>query len=149
MKKLFSYLFVLFFVGITQSQEAPVKINTIVKKIGGNQYELIIRADLDPDWGLYSQNLPKGGPMPTKISFKKSSGFVLLGKPREVSSFKKVVDDDIFNVRLTKFYNNVVFKQLIEVKNRNVKNIQADINYMVCSSTSCLPPKTNTVRFRL
>lgn len=148
MKKLVLFFLLVITSGVLQAQENPVKLVSKVKHISGDKYELIISAEIEPEWALYSQNLPKNGPYPTKISFSKK-GYDLIGKPVEVSNFKKVVNDPTFNVKLTKYYTNVLFKQVVRIKDKKIKTIQADFDYMTCNSISCLPPTQKTIDFSL
>lgn len=134
-------------VTVANAQESPVTLIGSVKHLSGDKYELIISAEIDPEWVMYSQNLPKGGPLPTKISFPKSRGYELIGKSKESSRFKKVVTDDIFHLKLTKYHTSVLFRQTVRIKDRTLKIIEADIDYMSCNSYTCLPPTQEKVEF--
>ncbi len=151
MKKiLLSLLFIFSFVAVNaQDEENPIVLEPKVNPLGDGKYELIITANIDPDWCMYSQDLPEGGPYPTTISFAKSKHYELVGKAQEDSTHKKVVEDQIFNLELTKYYDTVLFKQIVKVKDASVKVIEADIDYMSCNTQTCLPPMQQTIEFKL
>lgn len=131
------------------SQEEPVKLVGRVKHVAGNEYDLVIDFEIDEDWCVYSQDLPEGGPIPTQIMFEESTDFVLAGKAEESSKFTKVVNDEVFNMSLKKYYHSVLFTQKIKLKNKGKTQIKADVNYMSCTSEFCMPPTNKTVVFDL
>ena len=55
----------------------PVSWETSVKKINASEFELLISAEIEEGWHLYSQNVPDGGPIPTTILIneEKDQGF--------------------------------------------------------------------------
>lgn len=147
MKRVALFLFFVSFVLSVQAQKSPVKLVGKVKHLSGDKYELIISANIEPEWVVYSQNIPKGGPYPTKISFSKEEGYELIGKPTESSKFKRIVNDEIFHILLTKYYKNVLFKQVVRIKDKKIKIIHANINYMTCNGYRCMPPVKKKVKF--
>lgn len=154
MIKNLTLVFLLLFLGGAYCQgqsndSSPVKLKGKVKHIGDNQYQLVVDFDIDEDWCVYSQDLPEGGPIPTSISFEKSTDFILDGSAKEESQYVKEEDDEVFNMHLTKYYRNVLFKQVIKLKNKGKKRIKADVNFMSCTTDFCLPPSKRTVVFEI
>lgn len=149
MKKFFSATLLMLVMGVCTAQDNPVKLVGKVKHLKGDRYELIIEAKIAPDWSIYSQKNPEEGAYPTKISFANTNDIVLIGNPKEVSNHKKIINDDIYNVKLVKYYNSVLFKQIVRKKNKKLKKIKVAVDFMSCSSGSCLPPTEQSLFFTL
>ena len=116
----------------------PISWKTSVEKITAKEYNLILSATIDSGWHLYSQNVPKDGPIPTTIIFKKSNNYNLLGVPSE--EVGQTVDDKVFSMRIKYFEKSAVFKQKIQVLNLNSFKIIGELEFMVCNDVNCLPP---------
>jgi len=123
----------------------PISWKTSVEKITATKYNLIITAAMDAGWHLYSQNVPKDGPIPTTISFEKSKNFKLIGAPTEEEG--KTVNDQVFNMKIKYFEKNTTFKQRIEVVNPNTFIVTGEIEFMVCNDENCLPPTFVDLKF--
>lgn len=117
----------------------PVKWKTSVNKISETEYELIATADIQDQWHLYSQSVPKDGPVPTSFVFEGSNDYMKRGNTSEEKGHE--IDDKVFNMRIKYFANNADFKQRIRVKNKKAFKVNAVVEYMVCNDTQCLPPK--------
>jgi thiol:disulfide interchange protein DsbD len=80
MKKLiFIFLFTFSSALIAQIQN-PIKWSTSVEKISDKEYDLIITAEIERDWHLYSQHTADGGSLPIFISKKQENkDFELIG----------------------------------------------------------------------
>ncbi|MBC8053601.1 MAG: thioredoxin family protein [Sphingobacteriaceae bacterium] len=118
--------------------ENPVKWSFSSKTIDDKTAEIIIRADIQTGWHVYSQFIEEGGPVPTSFKFNPSADYSLLGKvsesPKAISSF-----DKNFNMQIAWHEKQVVFKQLIKVnKSTSVKGV---LEFMVCNDEKCLPPE--------
>ena len=61
MRKIFTFF--LFLIGFTftsfAQDENPIEVETSVKKISDNEYDLIFNLYIDEDWHLYSQYNPE------------------------------------------------------------------------------------------
>ena len=81
---------ILFFalLGLTIGLQAqilePVKWSFDQKKISGNEFELIFKAEIDPTWHLYSQDIPMAPPA-TIFTFVEGSGYEFVGSVTEES----------------------------------------------------------------
>jgi len=53
-----------------------VKWTTSVNKISDTEAELIVIATIQGDWHLYSQTVPKGGPIPTSFTFSGNANYL-------------------------------------------------------------------------
>ena len=123
----------------------PVKWTTTVEKVSDTESMLIATATLDAEWHIYSQEIPKGGPIPTLFSFKGDKRYLKKGNTKEGEGH--VVDDEIFQMRVKYFDNKAVFKQRVKVKVKEKFTINGTVEYMVCSGENCLPPKEVDLSF--
>ena len=147
MKKLVAILiFIISLVSYGQIHE-PVKWTTSVKKISDNESELIATAKLDDEWYLYSQKIPKGGPIPTLFSFTGDKRYLKKGNTKEEKGH--VVDDKVFDMRIKYFDKKATFKQRVRLKTQDKFTIKGTVEYMVCSGSNCLPPKEIDLSFNI
>ena len=54
----------------------PVKWETSIEKISDTEYNLIATATIDKGWHLYSQIVPKNGPIPTTFAFEGNENYM-------------------------------------------------------------------------
>ncbi len=125
----------------------PVKWKTSVKKISDKESVLIATANIEADWHLYSQEIPKGGPIPTLFSFTGDQRYLKKGNTKEGEGH--TVDDDMFDMRIKYFDNKAVFTQKIRLKTTEKFTISGTVEYMVCSGENCLPPKEVELTFKV
>ncbi len=125
----------------------PVKWTTSVKKISDKESELIAIASIEKDWHLYSQEIPKGGPIPTLFSFTGDQRYLKKGNTKEDEGH--VVDDEVFEMRIKYFDNKAVFTQKVRLKTTEKFTINGTVEYMVCSGENCLPPKEVELTFNV
>lgn len=131
--------FAVFFVFPVSSQIIePVKWSSQVKKVEGDVAEISIKATIQEGWNLYAQDLPPGGPLPTVLTFVKSSDFKTIGK---TSAWPKATEsyDETFEMTIGKWKKSATFTQKIQVIGKKKFNIDIDIDYMVCDENSCIP----------
>jgi DsbC/DsbD-like thiol-disulfide interchange protein len=102
----------------------------------GQVWKIVFTSTIDAGWHLYSQRIPKGGPMPTTIEFEKSNDVVLVGKPKELGSLRRGYDDT-FMMNVSWFEDQVRFEQRARVKHAGV--VQGEVIYSVCSKEMCVP----------
>jgi len=124
----------------------PVKWKTEVKKIKKNEYLLTALASIDRGWHLYSQKVPKGGPIATNFEFQDKSNYELLEATEESKGI--TVLDPVFKMRIKYFDRKATFKQRITVYG-DVSQIKASVRYMACDNRRCLPPKEKELNFIL
>ncbi len=117
--------------------ESPVTWQYAAKKTGKNEATLFIKATMDGNWHLYSQNLKPGGPNKTIFTFKPSKDYTLIGKTEEPTPITKY--EKVFKMNVSYFENEVVFKQKIKL-NKATTAVKGSVEYMVCDDKACLPP---------
>lgn len=126
----------------------PVKWTTAVNKISGQEYELVIKAKIDNNWHLYSQQVPEGGPIPTTFYFKDSAkAYQFIGKTLEGKGHESF--DNVFQMNIKYFEKEGVFKQKVRILNPNVKTIGGRVEFMACDDKSCLPPTEVDLAFNI
>jgi Disulphide bond corrector protein DsbC len=139
MKKLiFTVVFAIISFSLFAQLKDPASFTFEAKKKGAIT-EIVITATIAKPWHLYSQNTPKGGPIPTKISFNKNPLVSLSGNVKETGKLEKIHDKN-FDVDVLFYSNKVVFSQQVKVKAGVKTNISGTVEYMVCDDEQCLPP---------
>ena len=138
-KILIAFLFLL--VGGFQSSAQilePVKWSTSVEKISDTEYKLISKATIEDGWHLYSQSVPKDGPIATSFTYDDANGaFNIVGNTIEEEGH--TISDPIFNMEIKFFENNARFEQTVEVLGDKT-SLEAFVEFMVCNDEKCLPP---------
>lgn len=126
----------------------PVKWSTSVEKISDKEYVLKLQAKIQSGWHLYGQYIEEGGPSPTAITFKNpKKNFELIGKTTEEKGHETV--DKIFDMKIKYFEDKALFTQKIKFTSDDVSNIAGEVDFMVCDDTSCLPPSTEELTFKI
>ncbi|MCG7502031.1 protein-disulfide reductase DsbD N-terminal domain-containing protein [Tenacibaculum sp. Mcav3-52] len=147
MKKIYLIL-LLFTCSFTFSQvHDPVKWSTSVKKISDKEAELVATATIQKDWHLYSQEIPKGGPIPTLFTFEGDTKYLKKGNTKEEAGH--VVDDPIFDMKIKYFDTKATFTQRIRLKTTEKFTVKGVVEYMVCTGMNCLPPKEVELTFNV
>ena len=139
MKKILLGLMIVLVALQGQSQKlAPVKWDYQAVKIGEKQYNIIITANVDAPWHIYSQFVKKG-PVPTTVQFAKNPLVVLNGSTKEVGKIEKKFDKN-FDAVIGSFGGKVQFIQAVTLKVNTKTKLTGTIEYMVCNEERCLPP---------
>ncbi|SOD20243.1 protein-disulfide reductase DsbD N-terminal domain-containing protein [Pedobacter xixiisoli] len=121
--------------------ENPVTWQYAAKKTGKNEAILYIKASIDPNWHLYSQNIKPGGPNKTEFTFLPSKEYTLVGKtlePKPITKYEKV-----FKMDVSYFENEVLFTQKVKL-NKATTAVKGKVEFMVCDDKQCLPPSEVT-----
>src|SRR5690606_36121489 len=143
------YLLLAFLVfGLNASAQIldPVKWSTSVEKISDTEYDLVITANIEKSWHLYSQNVPEDGPIPTTFTFEDSQAYTLIGETTEDAGH--VIDDPVFMMRIKFFEDQAVLKQRVKFTNKP-EAIRGSVEFMVCDDSRCLPPNDEALVFNL
>jgi thiol:disulfide interchange protein DsbD len=114
----------------------PVKWSTSVAKISETEYDLIINAEIEKGWHVYSQYTEAGGSLPIIIQkAKPNNDFELKGKATESDTIKKY--NDVFKVYESFFDNTATLKQRIVLKHKDVSSVSLNLTGQVCKKV-CL-----------
>jgi len=139
MKKILLALFIVLVALQSQSQKlAPVKWAYQAVKTGDKKYNVIITANVDAPWHIYSQFVKKG-PVPTTVKFAKNPLVVINGSTKEVGNLEKKFDNN-FGAVIGSFGGKVQFIQAVTLKVNTKTELTGTIEYMVCNEERCLPP---------
>lgn len=139
MKKIFLALFITLVALQGQSQKlAPVKWAYQAVKTGDKKYNVIITANVDAPWHIYSQFVKKG-PIPTTVQFAKNPLVIVNGSTKEVGNLEKKFDNN-FGAVIGSFGGKVQFIQAVTLKVNTKTKLTGTIEYMVCNEERCLPP---------
>ncbi len=139
MKKIFFALLIMAFALQGQAQKlAPVKWAYQAVKTGDKQYNIVITANVDAPWHIYSQFVKKG-PVPTTVQFAKNPLVVLKGTTKEVGKLEKKFDKN-FDAVIGSFGSKVQFIQAVALKVATKTKLTGTIEFMVCNEERCLPP---------
>ncbi|NNC69849.1 MAG: hypothetical protein HKN90_03395, partial [Flavobacteriaceae bacterium] len=109
----------------------PVKWSYEYKQISDNEYELIFTANIDENWAVYSQFINDDGPIPTTFTFEESDAVEFIGNVEESDENKVTKYDAVFEMELSKFFNQAVFTQKIKLKKENIV-VKGSLTYMTC-----------------
>ncbi|CAD0002183.1 thiol:disulfide interchange protein [Flavobacterium salmonis] len=126
----------------------PVKWSTSVEKISDKEYLLKAQAVIQSGWHLYGQYIEEGGPSPTAFTFKNTAKkFELIGKTTEEKGHETI--DKIFDMKIKYFEDKAVFTQKIKFTSDEILNVTADVDFMVCDDSNCLPPSSEELSFKI
>lgn len=131
MRKIFFLFWSLTFLISAHAQMVdPVKWKSSVRLKSANQYVLILDAQIEKEWHMYSQFTPDGGSLPTEIKYLNAGkDFKLIGKTKETGTHKAF--NEVFGVDEIYFENKAHFEQEVTV-NPGVKTIEASVDYQAC-----------------
>jgi thiol:disulfide interchange protein DsbD len=127
---------------VTHAQTAnPVKWAFDATKLGDKSYELHIKASIDQNWHLYSQNAGDNL-MATVFTFTPNPLIKPDGKLKE-SGDLKTLNDPKLRLHLNYYYDQVDFIQKIRMKANSNTIIKGIVSYVVCNDLDgkCLPTK--------
>lgn len=120
-------------------KDVPVRWSSAIKPLGNDEYNLFFKAEIKPEWCVYSQFLDgMDGPAPTTITFE-SQNVNESDKPTESGTSREEGVDKIFNVNIIKFHNDMLITRKVKVTDKS-KPVEGYLSYMTCDNTRCLPP---------
>ena len=129
--------FLLFFCTLGLQAQEPVVWTTDLEKTTDMEYLLIFKASVQPKWHLYSQNLPKDGPLPTEFIFEGlDTAFELLGKTEESKTVTAF--DPVFEMDLSWFEGKATFRQKIRLLQPALGTVSGEINFQACDDKICI-----------
>ena len=116
----------------------PVKWSYGFKKLNTTEAVVMLKADIESGWHIYSSAQPDGGPVKTSFVFSPSSEYSLTGsisEPTPVTKYEKA-----FSMNVSYFENSVIFRQVVSL-NKASTIIKGTLRFMVCNDKQCLPPE--------
>ncbi|MEH6537657.1 MAG: protein-disulfide reductase DsbD domain-containing protein [Psychroserpens sp.] len=119
----------------------PVKWATSVEKISDTEYILVSKASIDKGWHLYSQNISDEQeitPIPTEFTYTTTSDYEVLGITSEEEGVE--IQDLVFDMKIKYFEGEAEFRQRINLLNKDLKVIKAEVLFMACDDSKCTAP---------
>ncbi len=117
--------------------EKPVTWLYSAKKTSNTEAVLYLKAKIEGNWHIYSQNMKDGGPVKTTFAFTPSKDYTLVGKTEEPKAIVKY--ESTFKMNVSYFENDVIFQQKIKL-NKGTTVVKGKVEFMVCNDKQCLPP---------
>ncbi len=112
---------------------SPVQWQFEVTQVSPGEVELSATAAMTPNWVIYSQYTPEGGPEPTQFTI--NGTFVKFQeRSKTIREF-----DELFELEVVKFKNTAVFTYRLPITPD--RRIKGTVDYMTCDGSRCLPPK--------
>ncbi len=139
MKRVFTLLLLILGFTLTgyAQDDAPVEVETSVKKISDTEYDLIFNVFIDDDWHLYSQYNPQDASLPMTIKPSEGeTGFTVVGKAKESETTTEF--SEIWGVEEIFFVEEATIVQRIKVDDPNLRQVSLNIDAQVCKEF-CLP----------
>ncbi|MDB5151525.1 MAG: sugar transporter [Mucilaginibacter sp.] len=118
--------------------EKPVKWSFAIKKESKDEAVILLKADIQSSWHIYSLDQKVGGPIKTSFTFAPSSDYTLIGKAIQPTPHTKF--ESAFNMNVSYFESSVVFQQKIRLKSGK-GTLHGKLEYMTCNNQKCLPPE--------
>jgi thiol:disulfide interchange protein DsbD len=118
-----------------QLEKEPVIWETQLEQKNENQYVLIFKATIAPNWHLYSQFSSDQGALPTEFLFD-SQGYRRVGKVEESPSITDY--DEVFEMDLTYFNDSASFRQEIVIEDDSLSMLSVEVNYQACDDKLCI-----------
>lgn len=145
--------FLLVFNGLSQGQMLdPVRWSTSVTRVNDSTARLIIDAQIDEGWHLYSQFMKFGpdqfGPEPTVFEIQVPQGITKLGVVQELSKAQEEAAPLFDGLVVRSFERKARFAQDVRVY-RAQSQIQGLVFYMACDDRQCLAPQERSLRWKL
>jgi len=119
-----------------QTSENPILLTTEVQKISETEFDIIFNAQLFKGWYLYSQYNPEDASLPLEITLQEDeTGYILVGKAKEESPFKKY--SDVWEKEEIVFKDKAIITQRIQLTNKEITQIKLNFFGQVCE-TACI-----------
>jgi hypothetical protein len=123
----------------SQNKLNPVSWTATYKDLSSMEGEITFTAKIDPKWHIYSQRATDAGPIPTSFTITpKVEQFELIGKVEEGNAHEEFVA--AFDAKLYVFEGEAIFVQKIKRKIKSEFYITANLEFMTCNDSQCLPP---------
>lgn len=129
----------------------PIKWTTKVEKVTDSKFKLITIATIENGWSLYSQQVPKGGPIPTTFTYDDVGGKITIvgntKEPKGKIKFTKLFSEAGMNIK--SFAHKAIFEQEITLVDASIQKVDAFVEFIACTEEQCLPPKEIELTFAL
>jgi thiol:disulfide interchange protein DsbD len=113
------------------------------KIVPGKSFAILLKAQIEKGWHLYSTEEIAEGPRPTRISLAPDQPFESKGEIE--SPEPKSAHDENFNTTTQFYETEVTFRvpvQMLTTAPPGHNKVALQVRYQVCNDHLCLPPKT-------
>ena len=139
MKRIVMSLLVGLMVLVAQGQMVnPVHFSSQLKKLKGNEGEIVFSATVDDGWHVYSTDMGNDGPISATFNVVKMEGAEPVGKLTPRGNIIKQYDK-MFGMELRFFEKKAQFVQKIRFTKSHYV-IDSYLEYGACNDEMCLPP---------
>lgn len=128
----------------------PVKWAYQPVKIDDTTYDLVFTATINEHWALYSQFIEEKDirPIPTQFTFKTNEAYTLIESVVESDENKVTKHDVVFDMQVSKFYNEATFIQRIKL-NKSEAIIKGELLFTTCDDEKCIFPPEIEFQFNI
>ena len=133
MKKIFLLLF-LSVTLIANAQMNPVKWTTSILDKGNGEVELTFKGIINPTWYVYDTEIPENGPIPAELTIEELKGATLIGKFKAINSKIHKKYDDIFEMTVGYYENEVTFVQRLKITDKEAFHLEGDFRSQACTT---------------
>ena len=116
----------------------PVHFSSQLKKLKGNEGEIVFSATVDDGWHVYSTDMGNDGPISATFNVVKMEGVETVGKLQPRGNIIKQYDK-MFGMELRFFEKKAQFVQKIRFTKPQYV-IDCYLEYGACNDEMCLPP---------
>ncbi|EHP50768.1 protein-disulfide reductase DsbD family protein [Odoribacter laneus] len=138
-KGLFTFLLtcILAVMSLSAQVENPAKWTFSRTDLGKGEYELTMKAILEPGWKVYSMFTPEGGPLATTLTLnEEGKGVEFIGKAVENEPQKHF--DELFGVDVWYFESEYIIRQKVKVTDPALAVVKGTLEYQVCQNGQCI-----------
>ncbi|MCD6333339.1 MAG: thioredoxin family protein [Bacteroidales bacterium] len=114
----------------------PVHWSYSAKKVDTGLYDLIIEAQIDLGWHLYSISTPEGGPLPTVLTLEPSDHFVMVDSLKE-DPVPEETFDELFEMKIRFHSLEAKFIQRIKIVKEGAFTLKGTIEGQACDDSQC------------
>ena len=121
----------------TAQIQDPVKWDISSQKLSDTEYQIDFKAQIDADWHIFAQYLPKGNySLPTRFSFEQLTDVERVDTVRELS--KVTEENDEYAGAVVRFFcREAHFAQTFKVTGP-APTVSGKIEYQTCSDEQCV-----------
>jgi thiol:disulfide interchange protein DsbD len=119
----------------------PVQWSFRVENVSPGVVNLIMEANLDEHWHLYTQTVPNSldAPLPTTFTFEANKEVEFIGKVKESKSITAY--EEVIGLELSYFADHAVFTQKVKNITSKPVKVNGNVEFMTCDDHMCLPPE--------